>query len=143
MGQPPSGGLEESKSDGATSIRSDHNAIRQSFRVTVDLEDGIVAVLNGKTYPVADISPQGINVFCRGNNDFTLSQIIENCELIVPEYTIKNLTAKVIHCSCSSDGKWINGIQWADLTDTDLDKIVQQVSQIKDKLRRLGQDLSG
>jgi len=143
MEQNPSAGPEESKPDEPKDTRSDHSAIRQSFRVAVDPEDGIFVVLNGRTYPVVDISPQGINVFCRDNNDFTLSQVIENCELIIPEDTIKRLTAKVIHCSCSSDGKWTNGIQWKGLTDADLDKIVQQVSHLKNKLRRLGQDLSG
>jgi len=143
MDQNLSANLDDSTSDDSKNTRSDHNAIRQSFRVTVGPEDGILAVLNGTTYPVADISPEGVNLFCHDNKDFTLSQVIENCELIIPEDTIKGLTAKVIHSSCGSDGKWTNGIQWTDLADADLDKIVQQVSLIKNKLRRLGRDFSG
>ncbi len=117
-------------------VRSDQSPIRQSFRVSVEPEDRIFVVLNGETYPVADISPEGINIVCRDSNPFTLSQVIENCQLILPGDTIKDLSAKVIHFSCGPGGRWTNGIQWVDLPDSTLDKIVGQVSKIKKRLRQ-------
>lgn len=126
---------------GENPIRSDQSPIRQSFRVSVEPEDKIFAVLNDQTYSVADISPGGINIFCRDSNTFTLSQVIENCKLILPGDTVKGLSAKVVHFSCGPEGRWTHGIQWVDLPDTTLDKIVGQVSKIKKRLRQ--QSLSG
>ena len=126
------------KSPGSQSPRSDQSPIRQSFRVSVEPEDGMFAVLNGKTFPVSDISPAGINIFCKDNHAFSLSQVIENCELIISGNAVKGLSAKIIHFVCGAEGQWTCGVQWVDLPDSALEKIVHQVSRIKNKLRQRG-----
>lgn len=134
MGRKPIVNIDKVNIDKSNEIRSDPDDIRRSFRVPVDPSYGIQATLNQKTYPVSDISPEGISILCRDHTAFTVAQIIENCELILPDVTIKNLTARVVHFSCPSEFNWTNGIQWVNLADDDLEKIAAQVSKLKKEL---------
>lgn len=117
-------------------VRSDPTAIRQSFRVPVELQDDIAAMFDNQVYRVVDISPEGVNISNKNKAPFAIGQLIENCELIIPGSRIKGLTARIIHSSCDPEGNWNNGIQWIDLVDEDQQQIAAIVSKIKQRLQQ-------
>lgn len=107
--------------------------VRKSFRVPVE-DNSIQVVLNNITYPVSDISPQGISIAIKDNTAFTVAQELINCELILPDETITGLTATVMHFTNTGEGVWQNGIQWVGLKDEEVQKIAAVVSKMKKRL---------
>ena len=116
--------------------RSDRTAIRMSFRVPVELQDDIAVMINNETYQVLDIGPEGINITIKDPSLFTIGQFIQNCELILSDNRIKNLTARIVHSSKDSDEAWNTGIHWIALDDNAQEQIVNIISKIKQKLRQ-------
>lgn len=117
--------------------RSDPDAVRKAFRVPVDEADGICAVVNGISFPVVNMNPEGVSILCDNDAEFGDIRIIENCRLELPSANITGLTARVIHCTREAEKEWHIGLQWIDLSDDNSDKIVDMVSAIKDKLRNM------
>ena len=116
--------------------RSDPTQIRQSLRVPVDNQDDISVILENKSYRVVNLCQDGVNIANPDHSPFTIGELIKNCDLVLPGGSISNLTARIIHCSCESDGNWNNGIQWTDLTENGLKQIAETVLTIKQKLRK-------
>lgn len=115
-------------------------SVRKSFRVAVQ-NDIIKATIEGKTYPVTDISPGGISILCEKKQGFAVDQIFSGCELFIPGDTIKSLSARVVHMTLASPENFQVGIQWQNLSDDDLTKIALTVSELKKALlSESGQD---
>lgn len=110
-------------------------AIRQSFRVPVGPKSGILAVVKGERYPVADISPGGVRIQGMDEAQFTRDQEIGDCELVLPGDKVKRLTARLVHWSGGRSGRPGSGIQWVNMPDPDLEKVAAHVSRIKQALR--------
>lgn len=115
-------------------VRSDPSKVRKSFRVPVSSQDDIYVMLDDKSYRVFNLSPEGLNIANSDHSPFTIGELIQNCNLILSDCHIHNLTARIIHCSCGKDGNWNNGIQWVDLADEDLKQISATVSRIRQRL---------
>lgn len=124
------------KMSDSNNVRSDPTAIRQSFRVPVNVQDDIAVRLDNQIYRVVDICPGGVNITDRNQTPFKIEQLIENCELMIPGSRIKDLTARIIHCSSDSERNWNNGIKWIDLSDEAQEQIATIVSKIKQRLRQ-------
>ncbi len=118
-------------------LRSEPIKIRRSFRVPVTIQDNISVVINNKSYHVFNLSPEGVNIANTDHSPFTIGESIENCNLILSDCHIKNLTASIVHCSCGVDGKWNNGIQWIDLADDDLKRISSTISKVRQRLTQV------
>lgn len=131
MAKTPSNTISDSNDE-----RSDRTAIRQSFRVPVGFKDDIFVILDNEAFPVVDIGPEGINITTKNQTRFMEGLLIQNCELIIPGTRIKNLTARIVHCSGDPDKNWNHGIHWIDLTDNAQEQIVAIISKIKQKLRQ-------
>lgn len=124
-----------------SSNRSDHSAVRQSFRVPVDPKDNIKVMIKGEIYRVTNISPEGVGIFYDQNIESEAARLmegsemlIEDCDLIFPDAVIKHLTAKIIRFSPTHENGWENGLQWINMADEDQIKIADQVSKIKKRL---------
>ncbi len=124
----------------SNNVRSDPTAIRQSFRMPVEFQDDIAVMLDNQAYRVVDISPEGVNIADKDETPFTIGQLIENCELIIPGSRIKDLTARIVHCSSDPDRNWNNGVQWIDLADEAQQQIAAVVSKIKQRLRQAARE---
>ncbi len=112
--------------------------VRRSFRVPVNPDDGIKAVINGTDYKVMDISVEGISIACGVDTAFMVEQAFDNCELLTPDGVIKPLTGRVIHFSCDSGKKnRQNGILWVDLTEDTSQKISTLVVSMKNRLLKI------
>ncbi len=120
----------------STIVRSDPEAIRQSFRVPVEFQDDSMVKINHQTIRVVDISPDGLNVAGTGQVPFAAGQLIEECELRIMGSRISNLTARIVHCAGGPDGNWNSGLQWIDLGDDVQEQIAAVVSKIKKRLRK-------
>ncbi len=117
-------------------VRSNPTKNRKSSRVPVEVQDKISTIIDGKSYQVINLSPDGLNIANTDHAPFTIGELINNCKLILSDCHIKDLTARIIHCSCGSDGKWNNGIQWIDLTNEESKQIIKKtVSKIEHRLQ--------
>ncbi len=124
------------KMSDSNNVRSDPKAIRQSFRVPVDVQDDIAVWLDNQVYSVVDICPGGVNFVAKDQTPFSIGQLIEGCELIIPGSRIKDLTARIVHSSSTPEGDWHNGVKWNDLADEAQQQIAAIVSTIKQRLRQ-------
>ncbi len=131
---------QSNKMPDSNDVRSDPTAIRQSFRVPVEHQDNMNVMIDDSAYLVTDISPEGVNIVNKGQKPFTIGKLLENCELNIHDSRIKDLAARIVHCSCSPDKNWNIGIQWINLTDESQQKIASIVSKIKQRLRKMAQD---
>lgn len=119
-------------SDEVEGIRS----IRRSFRVPVGPGTGISAVLKGTSYPVSDISPEGVRIQGLGAAQFSMDEVIGDCALNLPGDKVSKLTARLTHMS---DRKG-SGIHWVGMPDASLMKVAAHVARIKKRLRKTIQD---
>ncbi len=115
-------------------------SVRKSFRVKVEKQDNIQAVINGELYQVKDISQEGFSIACHDNTAFIVAQTIKNCDLKLPGDTIKKFTGRVIHFSCGNDKNWRNGFQWIKLDKNSFKKIANLVAQLKDREQKIKKD---
>ncbi len=128
------------KIPGSNNVRSDSTTIRHSFRVPVEFQDDIAVMLDNQTYRVVDISPEGVNIDNKDQASFTVGQLIENFELIIPGSRIKGLTARIVHRSSDTEKNCNYGIQWIDLADEAQQQIAAIVSKIKQKILQAAQE---
>ncbi len=56
--------------------RSDPDAVRHSFRVPVDAQEGICVFLNARRYPVTDMNPEGIRFLSTDKTGFCMGETI-------------------------------------------------------------------
>ncbi len=119
-----------------SNVRSKPKNARKSSRVPIKAIDEISAIIYNKSYPVINLSQNGLNISNTDHAPFTIGELIDGCKLILSDSHIKDLTARIIHCSCGSDGKWNNGIQWIDLTNEESKKIAETVSKLRHRLQQ-------
>ena len=110
--------------------RQQQDNTRRSSRVPVGNHRIEVVIMN-KAYPAHDISENGISIICDKHIAFTVGQVIENCDLVLPNETLTHLTARVVHFTGADDGNWRNGLQWVNIEKTSLKKIVSLISSME------------
>lgn len=122
--------------DGTEDIR----AIRQHFRVPVEPKTGVSAILKGTPYPVTDICAEGVRIQGTEAAGFKADDVIDGCELLLPGVKVRGLTARLAHCSNGNGTGRGSGIQWVDMPDSSLKRVVDHVVRIKQALRNTIQD---
>jgi len=108
--------------------------VRRAFRVPIEGMENIFLVIKGTKYKVVDISQGGIGIWREDNSVFTISEIIENCELHIFDNLFENLKVRIIHFSPEEKKSLHCGIQWIDIDRLSSDKLSEIILKMKDKL---------
>ena len=112
---------------------SDETPVRQSFRVPVSDKENILAIINGQTYRVANISESGIAIHADSCLEFESGQILSGTELWLGTERLKDLTGIVVHCSVHDGGFLQFGIQWQGMSGPELKTLANVIGNLKDK----------
>ena len=105
--------------------------VRKSFRVPVSRKDNILAILNHKTFSVANLSATGIAVYAESCLEFEAGQILEQAELWLGTTQLKDLKAEVVHCSVHATGELHFGIHWLEMGSDSRDALAKMLEKIK------------
>lgn len=89
--------------------------VRESFRVPVSSKHNVLAIFQGQTYAVANVSATGIAIHSESCLEFESGQILTDSELWLGTQRLTGLTGKVIHCSVHASGQLQFGISWQDM----------------------------
>lgn len=109
--------------------------VRKSFRIPVEDHIKVMVVIDSETYPVLDISLDGVGVSLDGNCVFEMDQVLKNCELCFSDQSIKGLDGKIVHLSPTSPEKKLQGgIRWTDLSEQNDKKIANVFKEMKKQL---------
>lgn len=115
---------------------SDTTGTCDSYRVPVNQKGNISIVMKGKSHRVIDIRPGGVCILTKDEIDVDPVQfitaadlLVEDCELVCPEITVKNLTARIVHSSLLHDKGCGNGMHFVTLSGDDKMKIEFQISE--------------
>ncbi|MCK5684945.1 PilZ domain-containing protein [bacterium] len=111
-----------------------NESIRDSFRIPVEEIHNSIIVINEIQYSVFDISPGGIGFGLKDNSQFSIDEIIENCELNIFDQSFKNLKVKIVHFSKGTTMPLQCGIKWVDLDNQTSDQLNKIVLKMKDQL---------
>ena len=104
--------------------------VRQSFRVPVSSKNNILAVLQGQTFLVANISGTGIAIVADSCLVFEQGQILKDAQLWLGTTRLTGLTGKVVHCSVHASGQLHFGIKWQGMEKPDLDHMAKILKTI-------------
>ena len=105
--------------------------VRKSFRVPVSRKDNILAIIDGKTFSVANVSASGIAVHAESCLEFEAGQLLEQAELWLGTIRLTNLKGRVVHCSVHATGALHFGIQWLEMTAESRDLLSETLEKIK------------
>jgi c-di-GMP-binding flagellar brake protein YcgR len=118
-------------------IQGDKSAleiVRNSFRIPIEDAENVFLAIDKIRYPVFDICPHGIGIIPEDNATFFIDEVIENCDLHIFDQLLKNLKARVIHCSLGEKMSRQCGFQWIDIDRQRLDQLNEIVLKMKDQL---------
>jgi len=105
--------------------------VRKSFRVPVSEKNNILAVFQDQPFSVANLSGTGIAIFTDSGIAFEQGQILKDVQLVVDTTRLAGLTGKVVHCSVHASGQWQFGIEWQDMAEANLARMMKVVETIK------------
>lgn len=105
--------------------------VRKSFRVPVEDEKNIWAMINDARYSIHDICPGGIGITVEDNRSFFVDQDLLSCELHYFDIIVKDLNGRIVHVSVTLDHGWKYGIQWMGLDKTGSDQLSAIVNKLK------------
>ncbi|HCY84957.1 MAG TPA: hypothetical protein DHV36_07455 [Desulfobacteraceae bacterium] len=112
---------------------SNETPVRKSFRVPVSHKENILAIIDGHTYQVANISKTGIAIHADSCLEFDAGQILSGTELLLGTQRLKELTGKVIHCSVHDGGFLQFGIKWQGMSAQDVTILENAIVKLKDQ----------
>ncbi|HKJ99288.1 MAG TPA: PilZ domain-containing protein [Desulfotignum sp.] len=107
--------------------------VRRSFRVPVDPEEPVSVVIDEISYPVSDISLDGISFSVEDNQRFESGQTLSSCRLQCKNFVLTDLEAQVVHCSFPAQGSdlWQLGIQWVHMKNSEKKELEQMLTRLK------------
>ena len=89
---------------------------RQQFRIKVRGKDRYFLDFQASCYPLLDISEGGVCVAMSTHKSLPMDGLISNCTLVADQQVFEGLDGQIVHYSLGSDGDWICGIQWLNLS---------------------------
>ncbi|GAB6144542.1 PilZ domain-containing protein [Desulfocicer niacini] len=94
------------------------SAVRKAFRVPVADSENVQVFWKEKQCAVLNISTGGVSVVCDDAFDVECDDVCGGWELKLGNIQLYNLFARVIHVSSIASGRFVCGIQWIDLEET-------------------------
>jgi len=107
--------------------------VRKAFRVPVPDSASVQVFLGEKEFSLLNVSHGGICVLCDEALDVECDEMLSGWKLRLEENHLHNLTGRVVHCSSTTSGQLLYGIQWVDLGEEQIDVLSKAVSQLKIK----------
>jgi c-di-GMP-binding flagellar brake protein YcgR len=108
--------------------------VRHFFRVPVKEKESIFVLISSISYPVSDISQEGIGILVENNQAFHIGETLFPCQLHVKDTQLKDMTGKVFHCSVRDSGFWQFGIQWINLENSQKKELEHVLSGLKKRV---------
>lgn len=108
--------------------------VRRAFRVPVDPEEPVYVVIAAISYPVSDISLDGISFSVEDNQRFETGQTLSPCRLQFKNSVLTDLEAQVVHCSFSAQDSelWQFGIRWLHMKNSRKKELEQMLTRLKE-----------
>ncbi|WP_417222674.1 PilZ domain-containing protein [Amphritea sp.] len=88
---------------------------RKSYRIPVKDRQTSSLITNGSTYPLLDISVEGVCIGIDATAPLTSSDISPECKIVLGQEQFNGLVGEVVHSSLDENGNWICGIQWQNM----------------------------
>lgn len=89
---------------------------RQQFRIQVRGKNRFFLDFQSSCYPLLDISEGGVCVAMSTRKSMAMDGLISNCNLVADQQVFQGLDGRIVHYSLGSDGDWICGIQWLNMS---------------------------
>ncbi|WP_299195846.1 PilZ domain-containing protein [uncultured Amphritea sp.] len=118
-------------------ISSDSESIlvsRKSYRLPIGDRATHLLEANGKTYPLMDISMEGVCIAIEAASPISSEDIKPSCKLILGEQSFDGLEGEVVHASLDGDGNWICGIQWLKIDEQTLKSLEQMLIRLRKEI---------
>ena len=110
------------------------SAVRKAFRVPVADNEDVQVFCKDKQCTVLNISSGGVSVVCDEAFDVECDDVCGGWELRLGDMQLRKLSARVIHVTSIASGRFICGIQWIDLEETQKAAIDNAVACMKAKV---------
>ena len=118
-------------------ISSDSESIlvsRKSYRLPIKDRDANFLEANGKTYPLLDISTEGVCIGIESASPLSSEDIQPSCKLTLGDENFDGLEGEVVHASLDGDGNWICGIQWLKVDDNTLKSLENKLATLRKEI---------
>jgi hypothetical protein len=118
-------------------ISSDSESIlvsRKSYRLPVQDRDSNLLEANGRTYPLLDISPEGVCIGIEAASPISTEDIQPNCRITLGDQSFEGLEGEVVHASLDGDGNWICGIQWLNVEEGTLNALEKKLASLRKEI---------
>ncbi|MBU2966498.1 PilZ domain-containing protein [Amphritea sp. 2_MG-2023] len=118
-------------------ISSDSESIqvsRKSYRIPVKDRETSLLIMNGSTYPLVDISVEGVCIGIDATAPLTSADITPDCKIILGEQHFEGLVGEVMHSSLDGDGNWICGIQWQQMDEATFTALDQALLRLRKEI---------
>lgn len=117
-----------------SSTDTQQDIVRKSFRIPVAQDLDITVTIDGKSYPVVDISGSGISITTSQETLFPLDRELTNCRLDIDGTVLEKLSGKIIHFSSQPNNQWVSGLKWVSLSRDQEQVLKKKVEELKLKL---------
>ncbi|WP_428033364.1 PilZ domain-containing protein [Amphritea sp.] len=107
---------------------------RKSYRLPIQDRDNNLLEANGKTYPLLDISTEGVCIGIEATSPISSEDIQPSCKLTLGGQSFDGLEGEVVHASLDGDGNWICGIQWLKVDEETLNSIEQMLVKLRKEI---------
>ncbi|MCA1787277.1 MAG: PilZ domain-containing protein [Desulfobacteraceae bacterium] len=108
--------------------------VRHFFRVPVKERESIFVLISSISYPVSDLSQEGVGILVENNQAFQIGETLFPCQLHLKDTQLKDMTGKVVHCSVQDSDFWQFGIQWINLESSQKKVLEQVFSRLKNRV---------
>lgn len=111
---------------------------RRFFRIPVTRNDTVTLLVRDISYPVSDLSQEGIGICLKDNNAFQIGETLTPCRLTINDVVLDGLTGQVIHCSAHATGQWQFGIQWTAMVEKNREILNTTLNHMKQRILKAG-----
>ena len=117
------------------------SAVRKAFRVPVADNEDVQVFCKDKQCTVLNISPGGVSVVCDETFDVECDGVCGGWELRLGDIQFCNISARVVHVTSMASGRFVCGIQWIDLEETQKKAIDHAVASMKAQLLKTDRNI--
>lgn len=90
---------------------------RKAYRLPVRDKDDAWLKVGDNTYPLIDISVEGVCIETRGKSPVSFDGFDSSCEILLGSDSFAGLEGEVVHTSFDYDGVWMCGIRWLNMDE--------------------------
>ncbi|WP_164549098.1 PilZ domain-containing protein [Amphritea opalescens] len=107
---------------------------RKSYRIPVKDRETSLLITNDSTYPLIDISNEGVCIAIDATAPLSSADITPDCKIVLGEFHFDGLVGEVVHSSLNEEGNWICGIQWQHIDETTRSALDQALLHLRKEI---------